>query len=306
MPGLEDWLLPAIGATAAVVVIAAVAVLRSTGPSRGRRRPTGNRGLDLRAHAGRLAGPVAEAFASLTAMDALAEDPEQRAAVVALLAEHLRGYSDRGDDAVTQAVQQCLIRHLRAQTREPRAGAPLDLDLAGAHLRGLDLSRLSVRGLSLAHARLAGSTRLSGLRCEAAIEATGLLCDGDLAADELYAAGGLRLARSVLTNLDLTGAFVQGTTDLSGAQVTGSAWLTGAVLPAIRLHGSGPGNETANFTGPVDLQGVMCDHIQLHGTEFCGGLTITINQDAGIGREIAARAPETAALVREALFYDLK
>lgn len=127
MPGFADWLLPAIGATVIVVVVAAVAALRGTAPSRP--RPSENRGFDLREHAGGLAGPVAEAFTSLAAMDVLAgRHPEHRPAVLALLGEHLRECSDRGDDAVTQAVQRCLTRYRPAipdpRTRGGFAAAP--------------------------------------------------------------------------------------------------------------------------------------------------------------------------------------
>lgn len=305
MSGLADWLLPAIGLTVLVVLIAAVVALRGTTTPR-RTRPIDTSGPDLREHAARLAGQVADAFTSLAAMDALAErHPEHGPAVVALLAEHLRAHSASGDDAVTQAVHRCLASQARALTRAPGPGGEPYLDLGGAHLRDLDLSHLRVRGLSLAHARLEGTTRISGLRCSGDIDATAALFDGDLVADDLYVDGDLRLARSVITNLDLTGSFVQGITDLSAVQVTGSAWLTGSVLPAIRLFASGPGAETATFTGPVDLQRVVCDDITLYGSEFQAGLTITINQDEDIGRGVAARDPATVEMVRRALFYDL-
>jgi hypothetical protein len=290
-----------------VVVVAAVAALRGTAPPRERLRPTESRGLDLRQHAGRLPGPVTEAFTSLTAMDTLADrHPEHRPVVVALLAEHLREHSDHGDDAVTQAVQRCLISQVRSVTRETGLDDPkLDLDLAGARLRDLDLSRVRVRSLTLAHARLAGTTRLSGLSSGSVIDATSVLFDGDLVARFLCVERDLRLTRSVLTNVDLTGAFVQGITDLTGVQVTGSAWLTGAVMPTIRLCASGSGTQTATFTGLVDLQRVVCDDIGLHGTEFRSGLTLTVNQDQGIGREVSAHDPDLAGLVRRALFYEI-
>lgn len=281
---IGTWLFPAIAATAVAIVVSGFIALRPRGhaeaPSAIPAQGGDTRALGLGGTsridywAARLTeGDLAVAFAAAEQLDAFAQrDSASSAAVIAVWCEHLRAASADRDERITRAVQQRLSTHLKRVARDRGRRADLHLDLSDAQLHDLDLDGIALGGLSLARARLTGTTRLA-LRSWGGLDASGTYFGGDLLAIQLGVERQLSLRGALIEGaLDLQGAAVFGEVDMSGSEVAQHANLRHMVGGGgLRLQGTAG---AALFAGTVDLSRVIADPVILTGDEFTSGLTL--------------------------------
>lgn len=172
--------------------------------------------------------------ATMHALATLAAQRQDRVQeVVELLCLYLRCPPD-DDDQATREAQKVLSRVVARSAETAGAVPALELDLAGAHLRDLNLDGARVVGLDLSSAGLCGTTSLTRLGT-----GTGSRCHVLL--DHVVAAGDVRLHDARLGafsaahaefagDLSMTGTKVQREVNLSDTKVTGDVRLNGADL----------------------------------------------------------------------------
>ncbi|MBP2371380.1 hypothetical protein [Pseudonocardia parietis] len=308
------WLFPAIAATAVVIVVAGFVALRPRvgsgspleSPAQGgdttALNPGSPTGVDQ--CAARLTDEdLVTAFAALDELSAIAQrDRASSAAVIAVWCEHLRAAPIGRDERVARAVQQRLCAHLKRVARRRQRRSTLHVDLSDTQLHDLDLDGIVVGGLSVARARLAGTTRLA-LRSWGGLDASEAYFGGDLLAADVGVEGQLSLRGALIEGvLDLQGAAVFGELDMSGSEVAQRTNLRDLVGGGLRLQSTGG---AALFAGAVDLSRTIADPVDLAGDEFTGGLTI---KPPGAERSTVLFGDEEdlAEQVREALEAPLR
>lgn len=308
------WLFPAIAATAVVIVVAGFVALRPrvrTGsplesPAQGgdttALNPGSPTGVDQ--CAARLADEdLVTAFAALDELSVIAQrDRASSAAVIAVWCEHLRAAPIGRDERVARAVQQRLCAHLKRVARRRQRRSTLHVDLSDTQLHDLDLDGIEVGELSLARARLTGTTRLA-LDSWGGIDASEAYFGGDLLAAPVAVERRLSLRAALVEGvLDLEGAAVVGELDMSGGEVAKRANLRHLVCGTLKLQSM---ESAALFAGPVDLTRAVAHPVTLAGDEFTGGLTIT-PPGAAHPTQYFGDEDELAEQVREALEAPLR
>lgn len=309
------WLFPAIAATAVAIVVSGFVVLRPRGraevplgaPAQGGDTSALGIGPSSRIDdcAARLTGEdLVAAFAALEELGAIAQrDGASSAAVIAVWCELLRAAPAGRDERVARAVQQRLCTHLKRVARDRNRRATLHLDLSDAQLHDLDLDGIALGGLSLARARLTGTTRLA-LRSWNGLDASEAYFGGDLLAIDLGVERQLSLRGALIEGvLDLQGAAVFGELDMSGSEVAQHTNLRDLVgSGGLRLQSTAG---AALFAGAVDLSRAIADPVVLDGDEFTGGVTL---RPPGVERSTALLGDEDdlADQVREALETPLR
>lgn len=295
-----------------VAIVVTVGVLISAGTATFLRRPPRARITKsstlwvpptwIEVQTGRLNGPNAEVgHLALSNLEAHAQaNPEQRAPITAILCEHLRRESSDAHSHLARAVQRVLTSHARAGSAEHWSN--LDLDLDRARLEDLDLSHANVRRLSLVSASLTGSTRLTAMRCEESLRASGALFDGPVEAERLAIHGDTQLSGAVFTSrCSFAGGVFHGDVEMPGAVFSGPAWFTGVVFLGVVTLSSAYGS--ASFDGPVDLQRAAGGVLRLDGNEFPAGVTLGGADEVAGPRVVAGHNAELVQLVRNALHH---
>lgn len=278
------WLFPAIAVTAVAVVISGFVALRPRG-----RPPTRPevvaRGGDTSAMSGPPAGvdyygarlaaaDLVTALAALDALTAIAQrDRINSEAVIAVWCEHLRRDPALRDERVARSVQQRLCTHLKRVSARRRQGrATMIVDLRDTQLHDLDLDGIAIGELSLARARLTGTTRL-GLLSWGGLDASEAYFGGDVLAEEASVERRWSLRAALIEgSLDLEATAVFGELDMSGSEVAQRTSMSDLVCGTLRLTGIDRG---AVFGGAVDLSRAVAVQVLLAGDEFTAGVTIT-------------------------------
>jgi hypothetical protein len=188
---------------------------------------------------------------ALHALAALASQrPERAPDVVGLVCMYLR--TTPADDGVAGEAQRVLLNVVR------RAPADLDVDLTGARLTDFVFEHVAVRTLTLAKARLGGTTSLRGL----GVRGTDHIgpSNGVLDADGAEFGGDVWLQGARLSRLSARDALFLGKLSLAGASVTAEAVLSdGIVTGDADFAGAEFGKLTcsaASFDGNATFRGV--------------------------------------------------